>query len=142
MNFLTFVNKEKGVVVVKASDAMEELYAEFYNFYCVDGAGYVPINIFREFRKKYDNMVNHISGIATCNLENGDVFDEEIGIMLAKERFMKTFEAYRAKMYEMIADAHVAMGAKAVRRLERSYDRKKDRFDRIDEIITQLREQA
>ena len=70
----------------------------------------------------------------------GDEFCEEFGLALAKERFMKTFEAYRAKMYEMIIDSAVAFGARAVYRLERSYERKKDRYDMIDELISDLRE--
>lgn len=139
MNFLTFINKDKGTVVIKASDTMEELYNEFFEFYYKYQMT-ADWRLFKAFEAKYGKMIKKISGVATCNIENGDEFCEEFGLALAKERFMKTFEAYRAKMYEMIIDNAVTFGAKAVYRLERSYERKKDRYDMIDELISDLRE--
>ena len=139
MNFLSYVNKDKGIVAIKADNAMEELYNEYFEFFYKYG---MPMDrrLFEEFSKKYEYRINKIVGLADCNYEHGDVFDVELGTKLAKERYMKTFESYRYKMYNMILEKNNAFATHINKRLDTSANRRKDRYDNIDEIISKLRE--
>ena len=141
MFFQIFVNPDKQSVVVKGTNPTEELWREFCDFYHKYNVA-TNFNLMNEFMDKYADQINKITGIAQCNEDFGDVFDEDFGFELAKERYMRTFEAYRTKMYEIIYASASKMANDAYKRVESAVIRRYGREDNIDYLINSLKEKA
>ena len=140
MFFQTYVNVEKRTLVVKGTNPVEELYREYLDFFHKHKLH--PYGLFDAFEKKYGSQIEKITGVAQCNEDFGDVFDEDFGFELAKERYMRTFEAYRTKMYEMIYASTSKMANDAYKRVESAVIRRYGREDNIDYLINSLKEKA
>ena len=134
MEIRTFVNPEKRVVVVKITDAIDELDKEFARFYRKFNV-VVDWSLWNDFTKKHRHELNNVMGMATCNVDAGDVFDAEIGERIARERCLKRFELLRQRMYHMIAAKQDKIFEEAARRQVRSYGREVRRVENIDKIL-------
>lgn len=134
MDFQIFVNKERGTVAVKCKDPFEEYFTEFCNFY---KKMEMPkdYKVYDGFVLKYGHQIDKMVGVATCNFEAGDNFEEEYGIALAQERFLKAFEKYRIHLYEMMEDRFSRAANTAYYRMVFCRERWQEREDKIDIII-------
>lgn len=141
MFFQTFVNPEKRTIVVKGDEPMKELQREFNMFFAKYGLHWCYF-VFDEFYSKYADQINKIVGVAQCNEDFGDIFDEDFGYELAKERYMHTFEAYRTKMYQMIFKHLNNTAKEAAKRVEASVIRRIGREDNINDLIDSLKEKS
>ena len=133
MKFLTFVNEEKGIVTVKAEDALSEYWREFvdlcrrYDVYSYD--------LWAKFEDKFGKQIQDMRGFSTCNVAAGEKFDFEVGFMIAKERYLKNFETYRIHMYEMIQDKFDEIAETARLRKLSCMQRSVVREERLDSLI-------
>lgn len=134
MDFQIFVNKEKGTVAVKCKDPFEEYFIEFRSFYKKMDMP-VDYKVYDDFVFKYGHQIDKMVGVATCNLEAGDIFEEEYGIALAQERFLKAFENYRIHLYEMMEDKLERAANVGYDRMVFCRERWQEREDKIDIII-------
>lgn len=134
MRFQVFVNKDKGTVVVKAEDPMSEYRKEFCDFYERNNAT-CDFKLLYEFCVKYRRQIEKMVGISTCNYSAGDVFDRELGEKIARERYLKVFETYRIKMYEMIYRKFDAMRKLTFNRYDYCIRRRLDRELKIDKLV-------
>ena len=99
MYYKTFPNEEKGVVIVKAFRAKDELIDEVQNF-CYENGLFLYADFFNKFFKKYSNSLDSLYGRATCNTTAGDTFNLEYGERLATERLEIKYNKLRGKIYE------------------------------------------
>ena len=136
MEFRTFVNPEKRVVVVKITDAINELDKEFIEFYRKFHV-VADWKVWGDFTEKYRHELNNLTGMAICNVDAGDVFDAEIGERIARERCLAKFERLRQNMYCLIAIKQDTVFGEAARRQVRSYGREKRRFENVTKILTE-----
>ena len=134
MQFQTFINAEKYTVVVKIVNPIKEYREEYRNFLKSHNR-YIDREIFDEFLNLYEKQINDIVGIATCNVEAGDIFDEKYGEALAYERCLKAFETYRIKMYRMIEEDFEKVVLAANKKVAVCSKRKTERAERIHAII-------
>ena len=133
MEFRVFVNENKNVVVVKLTDALQEYFNEFNQFYnrfnvCPD------YTVFREFSSKYEVQINKMIGIARCNTDDGDNFDASFGEKLAKARCLKTFEHFRSVMYSMLTIKTCEMYSTLLKRHHAALLREENRENQIFEM--------
>ena len=140
MFFQTYVNVEKRTLVVKGTNPVEELYREYLDFFHKHKLH--PYGLFDAFEKKYGSQIEKITGVAQCNEDFGDVFDEDFGFELAKERYMKTFESYRVLMYNMIYNHLASVSNKAFKKVESAVIRKLGREDNVNDLIESLKEKS
>ena len=134
MKFQVFINEKKNTVAVKAINPIHEYYKEFTLFY--NKFGFHPyVETFEEFVDKYERQIDKMVGIATCNVEAGDVFDAELGEKIARERYLKLFETYRIKMYQMITNKLDKATSESFRRINYCTYRYKERDNKINNII-------
>ena len=140
MFFQTYVNVEKRTVVVKGTNPVEELYREYLDFFHKHSLH--PYGLFDAFEKKYGGQIEKITGVAQCNEDFGDVFDEDFGFELAKERYMKTFESYRVLMYNMIYNHLASVSNMAFKKVESAVIRKVGRENNVDDLIETLKEKS
>lgn len=136
MEIRTFVNPEKRVVVVKITDAANEFEKELFDFYRKFRLN-TDWKVWRDFTEKYRHEINNVTGMATCNVDAGDVFDAEIGERIARERCLKNFEQLRQRMYRMIAVKQDKVFEEAARRQVRSYGRERSRIENVAKILTE-----
>lgn len=133
MEFRVFVNENKNTVVVKLTDALQEYFNEFNQFYnrfdiCPD------YTVFREFSSKYEKQICKMTGVAKCNTDSGDTFDAAFGERLAKIRCLKTFEHLRGIMYSMMAIKTCEMYSTLLKRHHATLLREENRGNQILEM--------
>lgn len=90
-NYVYYVNEEKGVVVAKCPDAIEQ----FSNR--IDDHAFC---LFTAWVSKEGYKMDNAVGIARCNLEAGDKFDVVYGKRLASIRLDRKLAAFKCKFYE------------------------------------------
>ena len=135
MEFRTFVNPNKWTVAVKVVDAADEFEKEFIDFHCKHNL-VTDWKLWRDFINKYRRELNDMTGIATCNVEAGDVFDSRIGEQIARERCLKKFERIRHEMYIMIASKPREVIETALKRMYTAAERHIYRRKKIAKLAT------
>lgn len=134
MEFKFYVDKKRYTVVAKAIDPYKEYYEEFKNFYRKNSMT-PDYSIWESFVEKEHNQIDKMVGISVCNTAAGDNFSENLGKKIAKERYLKTFEAYRIHLYTMIARKFSDMYSQAWIRTEKSIMRRLERDDKISGLL-------
>lgn len=140
-DFDIYVNEALGVCVAKYPYASEELWEEYSKctakFANAFGANecFCDDYVFEGFAKlwfnKHGKAMNNLTGKARCRFEDGDVFDEEFGVTLAKKRLAEKLEFYRADFYGYMYDVLTSFAIKTL------YSRSEYHWERANTIATQ-----
>lgn len=135
MEFKFYVDKKNHTVVAKAVDPYKEYLEEFKNFYRKNNMT-PDYSVWENFVEKEHSQIDKMVGISVCNTAAGDNFSENLGKKIAKERYLKIFEAYRIHLYTMIARKFSNIYTQAWIRAEKSRMRRLERDDKISDLLT------
>ena len=101
-----YVNEPLGTVVAKMPTFVKDTYREYGAFirkhlplgFSVDYRLYTQHILEILIKTKYNEAIKNLYGKATCNYVGGEIFDEEKGKELAKQRLMVKVFKLRSKL--------------------------------------------
>lgn len=95
-----FINEDKGIVVAKIS------YEQFYNDMVDEIRGfYNKLDVYIDITNIIEKAINkelhyeQLIAKASCNIEAGDIFDEDFGCNLATARLTQKISTLKNKIY-------------------------------------------